>query len=361
MYQHVAGTIRRRRQSRRVASLIIAAALAMPLVMSSGTSANAASPGKGGPLTPRLQLLADPAFDASPPQAQAEKLALPVSGPGSIMERPGGRILVDVRVSDTSAATLDRLEAAGAHLVYVDDALRIVTAEVAPSQLTALAAVQPQVLSVQEVLQPMVNAACPTGDFVSEGDTQLNAATGRTHYSVNGSGITVGVLSDSYNSLGTAATDVTNGELPGATNPCGFTNPVTVQAESGTSDEGRAMTQIVHDLAPGADLRFATALNGEQAFANQIRTLATAGAKVIVDDVTYFAEPMYQDGVVGKAVEDVAAQGVTYFSSAANSNTIVGGNDVASYETQAFRPRPVRRRWSPRTLECLTATTSTRR
>ncbi|MGA3057937.1 MAG: S8 family serine peptidase, partial [Candidatus Limnocylindrales bacterium] len=299
---------------------------------------NAAVHGKDGPLTPRLQLLADPAFETESAQAQAEKLMLPVSGPGSIMERPGGRILVDVRVSDTSAATLHGLEAIGARLVYVDDALRIVTAEVAPSGLTALAAVQPQVLSVEEVLQPAVNAACPTGDFVSEGDTQLNAATGRTHYSVNGSGITVGVLSDSYNSLGGAPTDVTNGELPGATNACGFTNPVTVQADYSGTDEGRAMSQIVHDLAPGANIRFATADNSEQDFADQIRALATAGAKVIVDDISYFDEPMYQDGVIGKAVEDVTAQGVTYFSSAANNNTIIGGNNVSSYETQAYRP-----------------------
>jgi hypothetical protein len=79
------------------------------------------------------------------------------------------------------------------------------------------------------------------------------------------------------------------------------------------------MSQIIHDLAPGADLRFATALNGEQDFASQIGDLATAGAKVIVEDVTYLAEPMYQYGVIGMAVVDVTAQGVTYFSSAANS------------------------------------------
>jgi hypothetical protein len=114
--------------------------------------------GKGGPLTPRLQLLADPAFRALSPEEQARRLSLPVSGPGSIMQRPDGRILVDIRLTDTTAATLARLSASGAHQVFVDDALRIATAEVAPSQLTALAAVQPEVLSVVEVLQPSTNA-----------------------------------------------------------------------------------------------------------------------------------------------------------------------------------------------------------
>jgi hypothetical protein len=98
------------------------------------------------------------------------------------------------------------------------------------------------------------------------------------------------------------------------------------------------MAQIVHDLAPGAAIRFASAFNGEQDFADQIRGLAANGASVIVDDITYFAEPMYQDGVIGKAVEDVHAQGVTYFSSAGNENKILGGQDVASYEAQSYRP-----------------------
>ncbi len=85
------------------------------------------------------------------------------------------------------------------------------------------------------------------------------------------------------------------------------------------------MLQIVHDVAPGAPLAFATAEGGETAFAQNIRDLAKpvaqggAGAKVIVDDVTYFAEPFFQDGVIAQAVDDVVTNsGVTYFSSAGN-------------------------------------------
>ena len=78
-------------------------------------------------------------------------------------------------------------------------------------------------------------------------------------------------------------------------------------------------------------------------FANNIRALANAGAKVIVDDVTYFNEPMFQDGPIAAAVNDVTAQGVTYFSSAANANAIqIGapnaGANIGAYEGAQFRP-----------------------
>ena len=98
------------------------------------------------------------------------------------------------------------------------------------------------------------------------------------------------------------------------------------------------MAQAVHDLAPGATIMVATAFNGDVDFAQQIRNLASAGAKVIVDDISYFNEPVYQDGIIAKAIADVTAAGVTYFSSAANSNIIIGGREVASYEAASFRP-----------------------
>ena len=85
------------------------------------------------------------------------------------------------------------------------------------------------------------------------------------------------------------------------------------------------MAQIVHDLAPGANLAFATAFNGMLDFADNIRALKAAGSKVIVDDVSYFDEPYFQDGPVSVAVNQVTNQGVTYFSSAANNNIISAG------------------------------------
>ena len=58
---------------------------------------------------------------------------------------------------------------------------------------------------------------------------------------------------------------------------------------------------------------------GEAGFASNIVALANAGCKVIADDVTYYGDLAFQDGVIGQAIDQVATtDGVTYFSSAGN-------------------------------------------
>ncbi len=85
------------------------------------------------------------------------------------------------------------------------------------------------------------------------------------------------------------------------------------------------MMEIVHDIAPGANIIFATAFSGEASFASNIIALQQAGCQVIVDDVTYFDEGVFQDGPIAQAVSQVVAAGATYFSSAANSGNLTFG------------------------------------
>ena len=81
------------------------------------------------------------------------------------------------------------------------------------------------------------------------------------------------------------------------------------------------MLQIVHDVAPDTALAFYTADSSEADFAAGIGKLATAGAKVEVDDTGYFDEPFFQDGIVAQAIDAVESQGVAYFSAAEGSTT----------------------------------------
>jgi hypothetical protein len=87
------------------------------------------------------------------------------------------------------------------------------------------------------------------------------------------------------------------------------------------SDEGRAMLQLIHDIAPGAELGFHTAFGGYGNFVNGVRALAdpTRGdCDIIVDDVGYSIEPFYQDGPLSVVIDSVVAEGTPYFSSAGN-------------------------------------------
>jgi subtilisin family serine protease len=53
-------------------------------------------------------------------------------------------------------------------------------------------------------------------------------------------------------------------------------------------------------------------------FANNILALAASGAKIIVDDIIYYAETAYQDGPIAQAINQVTANGAIYFSAAGN-------------------------------------------
>jgi hypothetical protein len=148
------------------------------------------------------------------------------------------------------------------------------------------------------------------GSVTTQADHAVAADAARSTFGVTGAGVKVGIISDSFNFLGGYNANVASGDLPAG---------VQILQDSGTTDEGRGMAQLIYDIAPGASLAFATAFNGQAGFANNIIALKNAGAKVIVDDVSYFAETMFQDGVIAQAVDQVAAAGVTYFSAAANN------------------------------------------
>eukprot|EP00898_Chlorokybus_atmophyticus_P005630 jgi/Chlat1/6068/Chrsp4S00492 len=125
--------------------------------------------------------------------------------------------------------------------------------------------------------------------------------------------VKVGMLSDSFDSLGGYALDIESNALP--------TN-VDVLSDflgQGTLDEGRAMAQLVHSVAPDADLAFYTAYQSEADYANGILALARSGCRVICDDIQYLDEPMFQNGIVAQAVNSVRARGVAYFSASGNN------------------------------------------
>jgi subtilase family protein/VCBS repeat protein len=185
------------------------------------------------------------------------------------------------------------------------------------------------------------------GSQNSEGDAKHRADAARAMFGTSGSGVKIGLLSDGVNGL---IASQASGDL----------GPVTVlPGQAGSGAEGTAMLEIIHDIAPNAQLFFATAFGSMASFAQNIRDLRTAGCNIIVDDVGYFAETPFQDGQLGtsltnggiviQAVKDVAAAGTLYFSAAGNEGNkndgtsgtwegdfIDGGNNLHNFGGQNF-------------------------
>ena len=233
-----------------------------------------------------------------------------------VLKVRGGRVAVDLYANDP-AALQAALATLGATNVRAQGPL--VSALVPVRALGDLAALPS--LAFGEAALAVVRRAPSQGSVVSQGDISLGSDNARAAEHVDGTGVTVGVLSDSYGCnppafvpgapTSTAAEDKVTGDVPEnvqvlSNEPCP------------ASDEGRGMVQLIHDVAPGATQKFHTAFNSLLDFANGILRLRRAGANVIVDDVIYYAENMLSDGIIAQAADRAVAEGAAYFSSAGN-------------------------------------------
>lgn len=107
-----------------------------------------------GKLSARLaKLVETPALFSASPEEQAQALSLPVQGPGSLMHDAQGRLLVNIRLSDLSAAQLQALQDAGCVNTKVEEAYHTATAYVAIADLSSVSNL-PAVQSITEELMP---------------------------------------------------------------------------------------------------------------------------------------------------------------------------------------------------------------
>ncbi|HWE03926.1 MAG TPA: S8 family serine peptidase [Tepidisphaeraceae bacterium] len=171
------------------------------------------------------------------------------------------------------------------------------------------AAALPGLRSISAVYKPVVYSV---GSAVDQADSALNASLARSLYGLTGAGIKIGVISDSVNQVSPGlAGSVASGDLP---------NNVQVlqDGEPGDTDEGRAILEELHDMAPGASLAFYSGDGDQDSMVTAIKSLQGAGCKIIVDDLGYYGEPMFQDGVISQAITQYVAQGNSYFSAIGN-------------------------------------------
>ena len=215
-------------------------------------------------------------------------------------------VTVDIR-ADVTPEVLGRIRALGGTVINSVPKYRAIRAQL------PLVAVQPlAALSAVQSIRPADEAV--THKNTSEGDAAHLVNTARTTHGVTGSGIGIGVLS---NGVATLAARQASGDLPAQV--------AVLPGQEGSGDEGTAMLEIVHDLAPGAELYFATGFSGQAQFAANIEALCEAGADVIVDDISYYLEASFQDSIITQGVNAATANGCYFFSSAGNSGNLNDG------------------------------------
>jgi len=241
--------------------------------------------------------------------------------------REGKYVVVDAVAENGAAALKNDLNALGAEGIVAYG--RVVSCLVPLNRISQL-----QNLRSMRFARPSY-ASNNVGLVTSQGDSAQRSGLARRQFGLSGKGLKVGALSDSYNQLIGERGSVITGDLPGRENPNGYKKPVQVlrdirPSELTTIDEGRAMLEIIHDVVPAAELAFHTAFQGQAGFANGIIALKDSGCNVIVDDVFYYFEPYFQDGIIAQAANQVAKEGVAYFSSA--------GNGARNSYEKAFQP-----------------------
>lgn len=183
-----------------------------------------------------------------------------------------------------------------------DEGFGLVAAWVDIDSIDSIASLD-EVESIKEVMPPMSDS----GSVTSEGDELLKSNLLRDQTGADGTGIKIGIISDGVDNR---AESIESKDLPAT---------LTVLSNTIGGDEGTAMLEIVHDLAPGAELYFHDAGSSVLDFNDAIDALISAGCDVICDDVAWPSEHYFEDGIIAQHVESVLdSNDIVYAASAGN-------------------------------------------
>lgn len=242
-----------------------------------------------------------------------------------------------ILMSAVTEANLSVLKANGVTIEISAPAQRRVQARIPLNRLQVVGA-----LPFVNFVRLPTYAVRMTGSVDTEGDVIHRAEQARQQFTVDGSGVKVGVISDGLKgvfdtncttcfALPGGPMDSVNGDLPSATgtrNSSGVltsaTGGITASTFTGDNDlegiipgcgfggagaEGTALLEIVHDIAPGAQLSFANA-DTDIAFNQAVNKLA-ASNDVVMDDLAFVGLPA--DGT-----SDVSTNTANALNSSAN-------------------------------------------
>ena len=218
-----------------------------------------------------------------------------------------GRLLLDIYVTNPLREAVPLLQGHGLEVKATDDHFGVVAGYLPLDSVLAVAN-----LSYTKALMPVTGFGLDVGSVTSQGDGSHNGPTARA-LGTDGAGVVVGVISDAMDTVGTGLAGSQGlGDLPA--------NVIILNEPPSGIDEGRAMAEIIYDMAPGiSTFYFASGTDaGATGKANAIDNLVANGVDIIADDIYYISEPFFQDGVISQAVDRAREAGVSYFASAGN-------------------------------------------
>jgi hypothetical protein len=155
-------------------------------------------------------------------------------------------------------------------------------------------------------LRPSLRPAVDVGPVTAEG-VQLHKADLAQARGLTGRGQKVGAISGDVDHL---AESVAQGELPA--------DVQVLRQATYNDDEGTAMLEIIHDLAPDAKLAYASTRDTTAEYVEAFHELAAAGVTMIAEDIALDDEPAFQQGIGAATAEGLAKHGIWVSSSAGN-------------------------------------------
>ncbi|MCC6712331.1 MAG: S8 family serine peptidase [Candidatus Dadabacteria bacterium] len=262
-----------------------------------GTGIGKEMDGKDSSVSPLLRAAAERLGDGT---VSARQLGAGEDLLSSLVKVNGeGKVEVYVYFSKIGESGLEDLYGLGFDTEIVNEKLGIAQGWLPPGNLERAAALG----FVDKITEP-VYGHTRAGSVTSEGDALMHADEAREVFGVDGSGVIVGVISDGVDRL---AVSQSTGDLP----------DTVLVGNPGEGDEGTAILEIVHDVAPGAGLAFYSGLSSLQ-FIPAIDYFTANGVDVIIDDIGFLTEPTFQDGSVATRAGEAVEDGIVFISAAGN-------------------------------------------
>ncbi len=255
--------------------------------------------------------------------------------PQALVQKLTGKVFVEVRLHSADNSVLEELKSAG--LITLAKYGGLVTGVISQDKLLDLAALK-VVSTVYPLQRPLLRSIEGQGVASTRMDILRETTPG-----FDGTGVKVGIMSDSFGAVSEATPIIDDidddgileivgtdsqlaGEVPAAVELIHDGTPEFDEEgnpypmEDLYTDEGRAMAEIVHEMAPGAEIAFHSAFLGVASWADGVLKLADAGCQVLVDDVIYLTMSAYQDGELSQAIEQaVKEHDIVYLSAAGNA------------------------------------------